>query len=44
VGIQANKTEWCPEKGGQVGMNGRAVKEIVNLIGYIDKKCRENCF
>jgi len=33
-----------PREGGQVGMNGRAVKEIVNLIGYIDKKCRENCF
>jgi hypothetical protein len=31
-------------EGGLVGKNGRAVKEIVNLIGHIDKKYRENCY
>jgi hypothetical protein len=33
-----------PREGGLVGKNERTVKEIVNLIGYTDKKCRENCY
>jgi len=33
-----------PRDGGLIVKNGRAVKEIVNLIGFIDKKCRENCY
>lgn len=43
LGIQVNKTDWSLEKV-LIVKNGRAVKEIVNLIGCIDKKCRENYY